>query len=256
MSEMNRQTRRAFIGGSVAVMAGAGAAAIVLPDLVSGQNAPLGSVGEEIERQLAAAIARLKSGQAEGAWQAASMLRVLASTVDDNGFKTALRRADKQRLLSASPNHGEMVRLAVKLGVNPTTLPPHSNDRGGKELALNRLLKEGLGKSIREAAVHLDTIAEKLVTLEIRYGGPQAIAIALRQPIPESQTGECTIDCKNIEQAIENATRQSDVACAGAGFGPAALAACTAAGITIVVLIAAYASCLAIVSACNAYYRR
>jgi hypothetical protein len=99
----------------------------------------------------------------------------------------------------------------------------------------------------------VDNLAEKLEDLAQRRGGPQALTIALRQPIPDP------VDCGNCngeKSALEYAEAQMAVACAAAALFPfpPVQAACAAAGAAFLVVFAAYGACEAIVALCRYYY--
>ena len=102
----------------------------------------------------------------------------------NNGqLQALLRKANRQQLLLTEMNHGELVRQAKELGIDPSRLPPHSVDRVGREAALDRLIKEGASPFMRTVADYVDGVAEKMERLERRSGGGVALQIALRQPI-------------------------------------------------------------------------
>ena len=104
----------------------------------------------------------MRSGQANGARQAATVLRVYASTVNNGQLQALLRKANRQQLLLTEMNHGELVRQAKELGIDPSRLPPHSVDRVGREAALDRLIKEGVSPFMRTVADYVDGVAEKM----------------------------------------------------------------------------------------------
>jgi hypothetical protein len=214
----------------------------------------LGAVGEEIDRQLADGIAKMKDGLGAGARQVATIMRLYASTVDDNQLRAALRKANRRTVTTAAqPNHGELVRRARKLGINPAIVPPHSIDRLRHEAAFDRISREGLAPSMREAADLVDGVAAKLDDLAKRAGGPQLLAVALRQPIPEPV--DCG-NCNDIKAGMENAGLLMDVACGVAVLFPLppAIAACQAAVAAFLVMVGSYFACQGIVQLCEAYY--
>ena len=233
---------------------GGGAVAVSFADLGGQSVNSLGAVGEEIDRQLAEGIAKMKDGLGAGARQVATIMRLYASTVDDNQLRGALRKVNRRTVTTAAqPNHGELVRRARKFGINPATVPPHSLNRLRNEEAFDRLSREGLAPSMREAADYVDNLAAKLEALAQRRGGPQALTIALRQPIPDQ------VDCGNChgeKSALEFAEAQMAVACAAAALlpFPPVQAACAAAGAAFLVVFAAYGTCEAIVALCRYYY--
>ena len=162
--------------------------------LSSAQRTATSPLLVEIGEQLKDAIGRMRSGQANGARQAATVLRVYASTVNNGQLQALLRKANRQQLLLTEMNHGELVRQAKELGIDPSRLPPHSVDRVGREVALDRLIKEGVSPFMRTVADYVDGVAEKMERLERRSGGAVALQIALRQPIPDQ------VDCGNCNQ--------------------------------------------------------
>ncbi len=116
----------------------------------------------------------MRDGQAAGATQAATVLRVYASTLNDGQLQAMLRKANRATVLSAEPSHGEILRIAGDLGINPATIPPHRLiDRGVKELELQRMIDNGLGPLFHEVANQFDATAAKLETLK-RRGQSQA----------------------------------------------------------------------------------
>jgi hypothetical protein len=251
-------SRRVFVGrtalGLGVATVGGGAVALSFADLGGQSVTSLGAVGEEIDRQLAEGIAKMKDGLGAGARQVATIMRLYASTVDDNQLRGALRKANRRTVTTAAqPNHGELVRRALKFGINPAIVPPHSIDRLRNEAAFDRIRREGLAPSMREVADYVDNLAEKLEDLAKRRSGPQALTIALHQPIPDP------VDCGNCngeKSALEYAEAQMAVACAAAALFPLppVQAACGAAAAAFLVLLAAYGACEAIVQLCRYYY--
>ncbi len=143
-------SRRVFVGRTALGLGGAavggGAVAFSFADLGGQSVNSLGAVGEEIDRQLAEGIAKMKDGLGAGARQVATVMRLYASTIDDNQLRDILRKANRQAVVSsAQPNHNELIQRARKLGINPALMRPHSNDRLGKEAAFARLSRGGLG---------------------------------------------------------------------------------------------------------------
>lgn len=246
-------SRRVFVGS----LAGAGVGAVGTTSLldfpVSAQPASAVPLVREMRRQLKEAFGKMRDGNAGGARQAATVLRLYASTVSDGELRAALEKANRQRLLLTEMNHGELVREAIELGLDPARLPPHSRDRVGREAALDRLLKEGLSPSMRQIADTLDGLGEKLDDLAKRRGGPQLLAIALRQPIPDPvDCGNCNAEAAQVDYA----EAQVAVACAlAAAFPlPPIQAACAAASTAFIVILSAYGICAAYVQLCRAYY--
>jgi hypothetical protein len=251
-------SRRVFVGrtalGLGVAAVGGGAVALSFADLGGQSVNSLGAVGEEIDRQLAEGIAKMKDGLGAGARQVATIMRLYASTVDDDQLRGALRKANRRTVTTAAqPNHGELVRRARKLGINPAIVPPHSLNQVGNEAAFDRLSREGLAPSMREVADLVDNVAAKLDDLAKRAGGPQLLAVALRQPIPEPV--DCG-NCNDIKAGMDNAALLMDVACGLAVLFPVppAVAACQAAIASFLVMVGAYGSCQAIVQLCEYYY--
>lgn len=251
-------SRRVFVGrtalGLGVASVGGGAVAFSFADLGGQSVNSLGAVGEEIDRQLAEGIAKMKDGLGAGARQVATIMRLYASTVDDNQLRGALRKANRRTVTTAAqPNHGELVRRARKFGINPATVPPHSLDRLRNEEAFDRLSREGLAPSMREVADYVDNLAAKLEDLAQRRGGPQALTIALRQPIPEPV--DCG-NCNDLKAGMDNAALLMDAACGLAVLFPLPpiIAACQAAIASFLVMMSAYGLCEAIVQLCRYYY--
>jgi hypothetical protein len=241
--------RRVFVGSLAAAGAGAVGATSLLDLSVSAQPAAAAPLIREIRRQLKEALGKMRDGQADGARQAATILRVYASTVNDGQLQSALRKANRQQLLLTEMNHGELAREAKELGLDPSRLPPHSLDRVGREAALDRLIKEGLSPFMRTVADYVDGIGAKMEALE-RSGGARPLRVALRQPIP-SQT-ECG-DCEQEQSQAESALQVATVACAAAILFPPLVELCAAATATYLAFYAGYSFCLAIVAFCEAY---
>jgi hypothetical protein len=242
-------SRRVFVGSLAGAGVGAtGAALLDLP--LSAQRASADPVVRELHTQLKDAFGKMRDGKAIGARQAATVLRVWASTVNDGQFQATLRNANRSQLLLTEMNHEELVRQAKELGIDPSKLPRHSLDRVGREAALGRLIKEGLSQSLREAADYVDGVGTKMERLE-RAGGARPLQVALRQPIPD------TVDCGNCnqeKQQVENAQHVMEVACAAALLFPLLGPACEGAAAAYLVVVSAAAICLLVVQLCEAYY--
>jgi len=233
---------------------GGGAVAISFADLGGQSVNSLGAVGEEIDRQLAEGIAKMKDGLGAGARQVATTMRLYASTIDNNQLQAALRKANRRTVVSSvHPNRNEVVQRARKLGIDPARIAPHSLDRVGNEAAFDRLSREGLAPSMREMADLVDGVAAQLDDLAKRAGSPQALTVALRQPIPDQV--DCG-DCNDLKAGYENAALFADAACGLAALFPLppVIAACQAAIASFLVMFAAYGACEAIVALCRYYY--
>jgi hypothetical protein len=243
-------SRRVFVGSLAG--AGVGALGATSVDLsLSAQRASTNPLLREIRGQLKEAFAKMQDGHAAGARQVATVLRVYASTVNDGQLQALLKKANRQQLLLTEMNHGELVREAKELGLNPSRLPAHSLDRVGREAALDRLLKEGLSPLMRTVADHVDGVARKMERLERRSGGAMALQVALRQPIPDP------VDCGNCEQErtrVDNALHATTVVCAAALLIPLLGEVCAAASATYLAFYVAYSVCLAVLAFCDAYY--
>jgi hypothetical protein len=245
-------SRRVFVGS----LAGAGVGALGATSLdlsLSAQPAAVTPLLREIRGQLKDALGKMRDGHADGARQAATILRLYASTVNDGDLRAAAKKANRQRLLLTAVDHRELAREAKELGLDPARLRPHSMDRVGREAALDRILKDGLSPSLREIAGSLDGLGAKLDDLAKRQGGPRLLAIALRQPIPDQ------VDCGNCNAElaqVEYAESQAAIACAlAAAFPlPPIQAACAAASIALIVILSAYGICAAYVQLCRSYY--
>jgi uncharacterized membrane protein YphA (DoxX/SURF4 family) len=244
-------SRRVFVGSLAGASVGAGAAAFSFAD-ISGQSSSLGPIGEEIDRQLKEALAKMQNGEGAGARQAATVLRVYASAVNDGQLRATLKKANRETLLSTETSHRELTRRAQKLGVNLSRLPPHAGiDRLGREAAFARLTTEGLAPFMGEVADYVDSIAVKMEALERRKGERQALAVALRQPIPtETDCGNCNQEAEQVKDAAH----VMEVACALALLFPPLAPACEAAAAAYLVVAAAGALCQLYVSLCRAYY--
>src|SRR5688572_29304071 len=143
--------RRVFVGSLAGAGVGAVGATSLLDFPVSAQPASTAPLTREIHRQLKEALGKMRDAQAAGATQAATVLRLYASTVNDAELQALLRKANRATVLSAERSHGEIVKIAGDLGINPATIPPHRLiDRGVKELELRRMIDNGLGPIFRE----------------------------------------------------------------------------------------------------------
>jgi hypothetical protein len=242
--------RRVFVGSLAAAGVGAVGAASLLEFPASAQRGATTPLTREIRRQLKEALGKMREGQADAARQASTVLRLYASTVNDNQLKAALRKANRQQILLAQVNHGELVRQAEELGINPSRLPPHSLNRVGREAALDRLIKEGLSPLMLQVADVVDGVGEKLRALE-RRGGARALQVALRQPIPDyMECGSCEQEKGQMEAAMQIMT----VTCAASLVFPPLAEVCAAASATYLTFYGAHSICLAIVAFCEAYY--
>ncbi|HKH70359.1 MAG TPA: hypothetical protein VKA59_03375 [Vicinamibacterales bacterium] len=249
-------SRRVFVGSvaaGVPVVVGAGIA--VRPFLASEEIAAQGSGQDrlvtELKQQLKDALGKMTKGQAEGAGQAAALLRVYAAFIDDTLLSATLKKANRAMVLSAERNHGEIVRIAGDLGINPAAIPPHHLiDRGMKELEFQRMTNDGLGPIFREVANQFDATATKLETLK-RRGQSQLVSIALRQPIPtEEQCGHCNEEAK----LVENCESAMAVACAAALIAPILAPACEGATVLYLAAVSNYGICMLYLQLCKAYY--
>ena len=225
---------------------GAVGTASFLDSPISAQPATTSRVIGEVRRQLKEGFGKIREGSAEGATQAAAMMRVCASTIDDGQLRAALRKASRPSLVPEM-NHKEMERQAKELGLDLSKFPQLSTDLVTREMALDRLLKEGLSPHMREVAAALDDLAAKLRELN-RVGGRQQLQVALRQPIP----GNCG-DCDAIRNVVNAADDVATIICAAALAFPPLAEVCVAAGLTLVTAWGTYASCLLLVALCHAY---
>ena len=246
-------SRRIFVGSLAGAGVGAVGAASLLDFSVSAQPVSTDPLTREIRRQLKEALGKMRDAQAAGASQAATVLRLYASTVNDGQLQALLRKANRATVLSAEPSHGEIVRIAGDLGINPATIPPHRLiDRGVKELELQRMIDNGLGPLFHEVANQFDASAVKLETLK-RRGQSTLLSIALRQPIPtEEQCGHCNQEA----QIVENCEKAVAVACAAALIFPILAPACEGATILYLSALSSYGLCMLYLRLCEAYYGR
>jgi hypothetical protein len=242
--------RRVFVGSIAAAGVGAAGATSLLDFPVSAQPASTAPLTREIRRQLKEAFGKMRDGQGGGARQAATVLRLYAATVNDSQVQAALRKGNRQQILLAEMNHGELVRQAKELGIDPSRLPPHSLDRVGREGALDRLIKEGVSPLMREVADYVDGVGTKIERLE-RSGRARPLQIALRQPIP-SQT-DCG-NCGQEKQQLDTMLNIMTVTCAAAAVIPILIEACAAVSAAYFSFYIAYAICSAVVAFCEAYY--
>ena len=244
-------SRRIFVGSLAGAGVGAVGAASLLEFPVSAQPATATPLMREIRSQLKEALGKMRDGQPEGARQAATVLRVYASTMNDAQLQALLKNANRATVLTADPSHSEIVRIATDLGINPATIPPHRLiDRGVKELELQRMIDNGLGPLFHEVANQFDATAVKLETLK-RRGQSALLSIALRQPIPtEQQCGHCQEE-KNI---VENCESAMAVACAAALILPILAPACEGATILFLAALSSYGLCMLYLRLCEAYY--
>ena len=142
--------RRVFVGSVAAglpVVVGVGVAAWPFTDLngqgVTSARHQDGSVVAEVHRQLKDALAKMQNGASEGARQAATVMRVYASTVNDGQLRAVLAKANRQTLLYADADNEMMLRHVDRLGLRREIFPPHSIRRGpDREAAVNRLLTD------------------------------------------------------------------------------------------------------------------
>jgi hypothetical protein len=246
-------SRRVFVGSLAGAGVGAVGATSLLDFPVSAQPASAAPLTREIRRQLKEALGKMRDGQAIGARQAATVLRLYASTVNDSQLQATIRKANRHQILLTQPNHEELVRQAKELGFDPARLPPHQTyPYADREAVLDRLTKEGLGALMREAADHVDSVGDKLelVPRQQREALVQRIAL---QPVPTER--DCG-NCDAIESGMQTAALVFDAACALALLFPIPPneAACAAAAAAFAVMLAAYGACQAIVQLCRYYY--
>ena len=249
-------SRRVFVGSvaaGVPVVVGAGIALrpFLASEEVGAQGRGQDRLVTELKQQLKDALGKMKNGQAEGAAQAATLLRVYAATIDDTLLRATLKKANRATVLSAERSHDEIIRIAGELGINPATIPPHHLiDRGVKELELQRMIDNGLGPMFHEVAKQFEATATKLETLK-RQGQSPLLSIALRQPIPtEQQCGQCNEEA-NIVQNCESAMA---VACAAALILPVLAPACEGATLLYLGAVSNYWICVLYLQLCKAYY--
>jgi hypothetical protein len=249
-------SRRVFVGSVAAgVPAVVGAGIAVRPFLASEEIGAQGRGQDrlvtELKQQLKDAFGKVKNGQAEGAGRASALLRVYAATIDDTLLSATLKKANRATVLSAERSHGEIVRIAGELGINPAIIPPHRLiDRGVRELELRRMIDKGLGPLFREVANQFDATATKLETLN-RRGQSPLLSIALRQPIPtEQQCGHCNEEA-NVVQNCETAMA---VACGAALILPILAPACEGASLLYLAALSNYGICILYLRLCEAYY--
>jgi hypothetical protein len=244
-------SRRVFVGSLAGAGVGAAGAASLLDLPVSAQPASATPLTQEIRRQLREALGKMRDGQAAGATQAATVLRLYASTMDDGQLQALLRKADRAAVLTAEPRHGEIVRIAGDLGINPATIPPHRLiDRSVKELELRRMIDNGLGPLFREVASQFDATATKLETLK-RRGQSPPLSIALRQPIPtEEQCGHCNEEA----EIVQNCETAMAIACGAALILPILAPACEGATVLYLAAVSNYWICVLYLQLCRAYY--
>jgi hypothetical protein len=164
------KNRRAFLMGSAALAAGAGAVGlnVATRGLAAAQNSAVSSDAMvlELRRQFRAALPGLRKADGESARQYAVALRTFvayAKTRDFDGqVRRALRRVIAERgraeVLDMTPNHAEMEAKVRDLGgtdedVDILHAPA---DIRRKELALDGLLKEGLTPAMERLAAMLE----------------------------------------------------------------------------------------------------
>lgn len=240
-------SRRLFLGSVAAAGVGAAGAASLLDFPAFAQNKSTGALVLELHRQLKEGMGKMRMGRSDGAKQLATILRVYASSVDDTLLRATLTKANRQQLLTMEMNHKELARQAEELGINPTTLPPHSTDRVGREAALNQLIAEGLSPFMIRIADYTDSVAGKMETLE-RSGRARQLQIALRR-----QNTDCG-SCSDEQSQTANALQMATVVCAASGAFPPLAELCIAAGLAFLVFQSALGVCLFWVEVCNAIY--
>lgn len=238
--------RRVFVGS----LAGAGVGALGVSSLdlsLAAQPASTSPLLSEIRGQLNDAFGRMQNGEAAGARQAATVMRVYASTVNDDQVRTMLRKATRQTLLFGDADHKVMLQQVDRLGLRREMFPPHSIRRGpGREAAANRLLKEGLSPLMRQLADTLDGVAEKMEVAARR--GVRLAAVRFMQPIPDN----CP-DCAQEEAQVEFARDAMEIICAVALVFPVLMELCFAASATYVAFYMALVTCNLYVLLCHRF---
>ena len=229
-------SRRLFLGSIAA--AGIGGVGISAFDFGQALAQPKGNpLTGEIRKQLKGSLQKLQFGSAaDGAKQAATIMRIYAATVDDNQLRQLLRKANRQKLLVTEMGHVEMERAADELGVQRYILNQGMPAGPGREVVLNRLLKEGLSPMLRRLADDLDKLAP---VFETQVGKTRAITF---QPIPDC--GDCNWVCGQVQAANDAAT----VICAAAVIFPPMAELCGAA-------LAAYLTWVTSCAVCGVYLK-
>jgi hypothetical protein len=242
-------SRRLFMGSLAAAGVGAVGGVSLLDFPASAQPAASSPLIREMRRQLKQALGKMQNGESDGAKQAATIMRVYAATVDDGQLRSALRKADRSKLLFTEMKHNDLVKQAVELGINPAILPQHFVDSVGREAALNRLWAEGLSPLMRQLGDVLDDVAAKIQKLE-GTGRAGLMRIALRQPIPDEN--DCG-DCIQVQSQRDAAQHVFEVTCAAALVFPAMAPLCEAAALTYLTFYSAWAACQLYVNICQSW---
>ena len=164
------KNRRAFLMGSAALAAGAGAVGlnVATRGLAAAQNSAAGSDAMvlELRRQFRAALPGLRKADGESARQYAAALRTFAAYAKTRDFDGQVRRglrrviAERGRaeVLDMTPNHAEMEAKIRDLGGTDEDVKRLHGpvDITRKELALDGLLKEGLTPAMERLAAMLE----------------------------------------------------------------------------------------------------
>jgi hypothetical protein len=238
-------TRRMFLGSLAAAGVG-GAGALTLMDFpAAAQGRTSLPVVAEIKRQLKEGIAKVQLGQSVGARQLASMLRLYAATIDNAMLRDTLARADLKKVLAAEPNHAEMVRLANELGVNPTQIHMQSTTALEKEVALNRIIAEGLSPMMLKCAEYIDGLVARLEQIE---GNPAAKARLQQVLLRQSDCGLAA--CQQTEAQLHTAMDFATGICAAMVLFPVLAPVCEAASATVLTMLTAAATCWAAYQIC------
>jgi len=117
-------SRRIFVGSLAGAGVGAVGATSLLDFSVSAQPVPTDPLTREIRRQLKEALGKMRDGQAAGASQAATVLRIYASTVNDGKLQELLSN------IVSNSDGGEGIGLAVERPIERVLLIVITSDRG------------------------------------------------------------------------------------------------------------------------------
>ena len=247
--------RRVFVGSLAGAGVGALGATSLLDLPLAAQHAGADPLTREIRHQLKQAFGKMQNGDAAGARQAATTMRLYASTVDDNQFRAALKRADRQKMLASNGSHrahSEANKLAIELGIDPSKLPPHAAlDLVAAQAMLVQLQTEGFAPSMQRTADALDTLAGKFDDLARRGRTRAQVRAISMQPIPDP------VDCGNCDNEwsyVEYSATAAAVACAAAELFPPLAPICAAASANFLAAYSLYMGCYVFVLLCRAYY--
>ena len=229
--------------GATAVAMGGGLSLVLSDERLVAQRGGRSPVSDEFQRQIYAAVERMREGHAsEGAIAAASVLRLWATHLHTAGIEprllAAAKRINRAQSRTLEGDHEEMARAGKAAGADLFNIPLHRiGDPVEKERAHVELLN---GRSI---SVHLRAVATELEEAGERLRGLSARVVRAQL----NGTPSCPV-CSSADAANSYADYVCGLVALLAYLGPvgaaAALDVCLSAQAAYVTLASACYLCL------------